>query len=372
MAKGIAYVGLDVHKDTIAVAVAVTKKAGEKEVRFLGTIPHQLPSLRRLVRRLRQRYDAIEVAYEAGPCGYGIYRFFKECNIPCKVVAPSRIPRKPADRIKTDRRDAVTLAGLLHSGDLTAVYVPHPEDEAMRDLLRAREAAVVAQRRAMQQLKSFLLRHGRNYGKGGRGWGPKFRRWLSEQRFEHSAQQLAFEEMIRAVEEGKARVERLTKAIRDHVEHWRLAPVVWALRSFRGIRLVVAATLVAELGDISRFDSPRQLMAFVGLVPSEHSSGGKVRRGPLTKDGNSHVRRAVGEAAWAYRLPARVGRTLVGRQRGVCEEVLQIAWKAQVRLHGRYVRMRARGKPKGVVVMAIARELMGFLWAAFQEVRMPA
>ena len=371
MAKHIAYVGLDVHKDTIAVAIA--EDGNHREVRFLGTIPYQMASVRRLMRRLSKHYDTVEVAYEAGPCGYGLYRFLKECGIPCKVVAPSRIPRKPGERIKTDRRDAVTLARLLRSGDLTAVYVPHPEDEAMRDLTRAREAAVTARRRQIQQLKSFLLRHGRHYGKAaGKGWNPKFRRWLSEQRFEHPAQQLAFEEMIRSIEEAEARVDRLTKAIRDHLEGWRLAPVVWALQSFRGIRLVVAATLVAELGDLSRFDHPRQLMSFLGLVPSEHSSGGKRRRGPLTKNGNAHARRVLGEAAWAYRLPARVGRTLWARQRGVDETILQVAWKAQVRLHGRYVRMRGRGKPKGVVIVAIARELVGFLWAAFHEIPMPA
>ncbi|RME62386.1 MAG: IS110 family transposase, partial [Caldilineae bacterium] len=366
MAKHIAYVGLDVHKDTIAVAIA--EGTTHREVRFWGTIPHQLPSLRRLVRRLTQRYDAIEVAYEAGPCGYGLYRFFKRCGIACNVVAPSRIPRKPGERIKTDRRDAVTLARLLRSGDLTAVYVPHPEDEAMRDLTRARETFVTHRRRLIQQLKSFLLRHGRHYETGGKGWTPKFRRWLSEQRFEHPALQRTFEEMIRAIEETDARVDRLTEAIREQVKTWRLASAVRALQSFRGIRLVAAATLVAELGDLTRFDNPRQLMSFLGLVPSEHSSGETRRRGPLTKTGNAHARRVLGEVAWAYRLPARVGRTLLARQYGVDESILQVSWKAQVRLHGRYMRMRARGKPKGVVIMAIARELVGFLWAAFHEI----
>ncbi|RME38828.1 MAG: IS110 family transposase, partial [Deltaproteobacteria bacterium] len=311
MAKHIAYVGLDVHKDTIAVAIA--EGAVHQEVRFWGIIPHQMPSLRRLVRRLTERYEAVEVVYEAGPCGYGLYRFLKGCGISCKVVAPSRIPRKPGERIKTDRRDAVTLARLLRSGDLTAVYVPHPEDEAMREVTRSRESAVTDRRRLIQQLKSFLLRHGRPYEKGTKGWTPKFRRWLSEQRFEHPALQLTFEEMIRAIEEADARVARLTQAIRDHVEHWRLAPAVRALQSFRGIRLVAAATLVAELGDLTRFDHPRQLMSFLGLVPSEHSSGDTRRRGPLTKTGNAHARRVLGEVAWAYRLPARVGRTLLAR-----------------------------------------------------------
>ncbi len=370
MAKCIAYVGLDVHKDTICVAVADGERGSEIRVR--GIIRNEMGALRRLIRGLRKRYDVIEVAYEAGPCGYGIYRFFRECGVRCHVVAPSKIPKKPGDRIKTDRRDAVTLARLLRSGDLTDVYVPHPEDEAIRDLTRAREAAVVDQRRAMQQLKSFLLRHGRNYGKGTKGLGPKFRRWLSEQSFEYEAQQLALEEYVRAVEEARARVDRLTRALRDHVENWRLAPVVRALQSFRGVDLVVAATLVAELGDLTRFDHPRQLMAFLGLVPTEHSSGGTRRRGPITKGGNAHVRRVLGQAAWGYRHPPRVGRTLWARQRGVPEEVLKIAWKAQVRLCTRFRQMKARGKPKGVVVIATARELVGFLWDAFHCISMPA
>jgi len=370
MEKGIAYVGLDVHKDSIAVAIAEAE--GKREVRFYGTIGHQEQSLRRLVDRLRKRYTSIEVAYEAGPCGYGIYRLLKKYQIPCQVVAPSRIPRKPGDRIKTDRRDAVTLARLLRSGDLTPVYVPHPEDEAMRDLVRAREAAVDDRRRGVQRLKSFLLRNGRVYGGVKGGWTPKFQEWVKEQSFEHPAQRTTFEEMVRAIEEADERVKRLNQAIRENVETWRLAPAVYALQSFRGIRLVVAATVVAEVGDLTRFDTPRQVMSFVGLVPSEHSSGERRRRGALTKAGNAHVRRVVGQAAWSYRLLPNKDRCRVGRKKGVPEEVEKIAWKAQVRLHEKFVRLRARGKSKGVVVMAIARELVGFLWAAFHEIPMPA
>lgn len=367
MKKHIAYVGLDVHKDSIAVAVA--EETGE--ARYWGPIPNREDSLERVIRQLQKRYESIEVAYEAGPCGYGIYRTLRSKGVRCHVVAPSLIPRRPGDRVKTDRRDAVTLARLLRAGELTAVYVPVPEDEAVRDLLRTRESAVKDRTRWLQRLSGFLQRQGRIY-RGTKKWTPRYREWVRGQRFEQAAHQVAYEEMVKAVEEADERVARLTRAVREEVEGWRMAPVVKALQAFRGIRLVVAATIVAEVGDLTRFESARQLMSFLGLVPSEHSSGGKQRRGRVTKMGNAHVRRVLGEAVWLYRLEPKKSRAVAARQRGVAAEVVEVAWKAQERLHARYVGMRARGKPKGVTVIAMARELVGFLWAAFHAIPMPA
>jgi transposase len=359
------YVGLDVHKDSIVVAIAEGGRDGE--VRFYGAIGGDLGALDRLIRKLRSRHAKLAFVYEAGPCGYVIFRHLKKKGLSCTVVAPSKTPKKSGDKIKNDRRDALDLARLHRAGELTGVYVPDAEDEAMRDLTRAREDAKSVERKARQRLNALLLRHDKRYP-GRTRWGTAHRRWLSTVKMEHPAQQVAFQEYVDAVEESTRRVERLTEQIRILTESWRMAPVVQAFRTFRGVDLIVAATVVAEVGDLTRFDNPRQLMAFLGLVPSEHSSGPTQRRGSITKAGNGHARRVLVEGAWSYRLSPRVSRPLLARQEGMAQPILDVSWKAQTRLCGRYRKLRARGKSTQVVTVAIARELVGFLWDVAHEV----
>jgi transposase len=363
------FIGLDVHKDSIDVAIAEDGRQGE--VRHYGTVGGDLVSLDKAIRRLRSRGTTLRVVYEAGPCGYEIYRHLTGQGIECVVVAPSLVPKRSGDRVKTDRRDALTLARLHRAGELSPVYVPGPEDEAMRDLVRAREDAKEAERKAKQRLGSFLLRHGVRFG-GKNAWTQAHRRWLSGLRFPHPAQQIAFQEYVDTVEGCQKRVERLTEQIRVLLPTWRLAPAVEAFQAMRGVSLIVAVTMAAEVGDLSRFDNPRQLMAYLGLVPSEHSSGDSVRRGSITKAGNSHARRVLVEGAWTYRFPARVGRRLVDRLEDLPAIVREIAWKAQLRLCERYRRLQAKGKLKQVVVTAIAREMAAFLWAIARQVPIPA
>lgn len=284
------------------------------------------------------------------------------------VAASSLIPKKCGERVKTDRRDALKLARLHRAGELTAVYVPDAQDEAMRDLSRARQDAVEATQKAKQRLKAFLLRHHIVYS-GRSAWSKAYFRWLADIAMAYPAQQVALQEYIDTVHEGLQRVDRLTDQIRQLVPQWRMAPVVSALQAARGVSLVVAVILLAELGDLSRFGKPSQLMAYLGLVPSEHSSGESTKRGAITKTGNRHARKALIEAAWAYRMPARVSRPLLKRQQDVPEEVCRIAWKAQLRLCTRFRRMVARGKLKQKVATAIARELSAFLWAMAQQVQ---
>ncbi|MGD9819842.1 MAG: IS110 family transposase, partial [Desulfomonilaceae bacterium] len=286
----------------------------------------------------------------------------------CMVAAPSMIPKKSGDRIKNDTRDAKTLARLHRAGELTAIYVPDTQDEAMRDLSRAREDAVVAGRKAKQRLNAFLLRHGITYS-GKTKWSKAYFNWLSDIAMPHPAQQIAFQEYIDAVHESLDRIERLTEQIRQMVPAWRLADVVEALQAARGVSLIVAVTLLSEIGDLNRFQHPRQLMAYLGLVPSEHSSGGSIKRGGITKTGNSHARRALIEAAWAYRMQPRVSRVLIKRQENLSDPVRQVAWKAQLRLCAKYRRIMAKGKPKQVVITAIARELSAFLWAIAKQLQ---
>jgi transposase len=287
------------------------------------------------------------------------------------VTAPSTIPEKNSDRKKNDRRDAITLARLHRAGELTPVYVPNQEDEAIRDLSRAREDARMAAKKAKQRLGAFLLRHGRVYS-GKSRWSEAHMNWIVDIRMEHRAQQLVLDEYLEALNEALDRVDRLTDQIRSFVFNWRMEPVVTALQSLRGVSLIVAVTTVAELGNLSRFDHPIQLMAYLGLVPSKHSSGEYVKRKGITKTGNNHVRLVLVEAAWAYRLPARRSRPLRKRQQGFAEPILQISWQAQLRLCGRYRQMVARGKNKSVVITAIARELAGFIWAIARQVPAPA
>jgi len=363
------FVGLDVHKDSIDVAIAEDGRDGE--VRHYGKIGGDIPALDKVIRRLQSRGATLHVVYEAGPCGYEIYRHLSKRAIDCMVVAPSMIPKRSGDRVKTDRRDALSLARLHRAGELSPVYVPCEDDEAMRDLTRGREDAKAAEKKAKQRLGAFLLRHGKRY-EGKSPWSRAHRRWLGDQNFAHPAQQITFQEYVAAVEQCQERVERLAEQIRVLVPTWRLAPAVEAYQAMRGVSLIVAATVAAEVGDLSRFDNPRKLMAYLGLVPSEHSSGGSVRRGGITKTGNSHARRVLVEGAWAHRFPARVSRALGDRQEGLPEAVRDIAWKAQVRLCERFRRLQNVGKPKQVVVTAIAREMAAFLWAIAREVPIPA
>lgn len=363
MEELITYVGLDVHKDTITVALAEGLDRGE--MREYGEIANRPDAIKRLLGKLTGRGGLLRFCYEAGPCGYGLQRQLAASGHDCVVVAPSLIPRKPGDRIKTDRRDAIKLAKLHRAGELTAVWVPDPAHEAMRDLVRARLAAVRSLRQARQQLSGFLLRHDRRYGR--RAWTLGHRRWLAGLSFEQAAHHVVLEDLIATVEAAEERRDRLTGEIGTQLEDWSLGPVVQALQSLRGMAMVNAATLVAELGDISRFAKPSQLMAYLGLVPSERSSGQSRRQGGITKAGNGAARKALIEAAWSYRFPARISREQLIRQEGLAKPIREIAWKAQQRLCRRYRRLVNRGKPTTVVTTAIARELAGFVWAIAQQ-----
>lgn len=360
MKKNTTFIGLDVHKDSIDVALADAGRDGD--VRFYGTIGGDLESLNKVVRNLQSTGAELCFVYEAGPCGYDIYRSLTSKGFDCIVVAPSKIPRKSGDKIKTDRRDALNLARLHRAGELKAVYVPTAEDEAMRDLSRGREDAVKAQRVAKQLLLAFLLRHGYRYS-GQSYWSQAHWKWIADIKMPHRAQQIVMQEYVHTLQEQLERVQRLTRQIQELVPQWQLAPIVNALQSLRGVSLVIAATTVAELGDLTRFDSAKQLMAYLGLVPSEHSSGPNTKRGSITKTGNGHVRRALTEAAHTYCHPARESRVLLARMNGLPEEVRKIAWKAQVRLCGRFRKLMARGKNKKTVITATARELAAFMWA---------
>lgn len=361
MKKNIRYVGLDVHAETIAVAVA--EPGGE--VRSLGTIPNRLESVRKLVKKLGPP-ESLRVCYKAGPTGYVLYWQLAELGVACEVVAPSLVPTKPGDRVKTDRRDAEKLARSYRSGDLTAVWVPDAAHEALRDLVRAREATTQDRLRAQHRLQKFLLRRGRRAPEGIRSWTQKHMEWIKAHvRFDQPAQEATLLDYLFEVEHAAQRIQRLERAIDQVVEGVpeRMRAVIEALQSLRGVAKIAAVTIVAELGELSRFERPRQLMGYCGIVPSEHSTGGKARRGAITKTGNAHLRRVVVEAAWSYRHRPSIGFTLRKRQEGQSEEVKEIAWKAQHRLHGRYRKLHARGKPQQHVVTAVGRELLGFIWA---------
>ena len=365
MSEYSAYVGLDVHKDTIAVAVALP---GRDEPVYRGEIAHRRGSLRRLMSRLSPHGEVLSFCYEAGPCGYGVYREISESGHECVVVAPSLIPRKAGERVKTDRRDALTLARLHRSGDLTSVWVPGAEQEAMRDLTRAREDMKAMELKARQRLGAFLLRHGRVYDTGKSRWTQAHFRWLEAQAFEQPVQQVVFQEYVDAVTQASARVAGLEDRMHRALQTWSLAPAVAGLRALRGVGTVTAMTVLAELGDVTRFDSPRQLMSFLGLVPSERSSGSRRRQGAITKTGNGHVRRVLVEAAWSYRYPARKTAHLRRKAAAAPAAVQALAWAAQKRLCARYRHLLRAGKVKNQVTMAVARELVGFIWAIACEV----
>jgi transposase len=356
------FIGMDVHKDTIVVAVTATGDIGTAT--SYGTFPNTTAALEKLVKRLRQAGSGpAKFCYEAGPCGYGVHRTLTKLGEDCIVVAPSMIPRKSGDRQKNDKRDAVNLAVLHRGGLLTAVWVPDAAHEAMRDLIRARLAAVRAVRVARQQLSAFLLRHERIYPNGRKAWTKAHRRWLAEQSCAQPAQQIVLQESIEAVRLGEQRRDRVDGYLRAQVPTWSLFPLVRNLGALRGLDTIASAGLAAAIGDPSRFASAPDFMAYLGLVPSEHSSGRKRRIGAITKAGDIHARTLLIEAAHCYRFPARIARHKLAAVDAVPEAVREIAWKAQTRLCKRYRQMMAKGKLKQVVVTAIARELAGFVWA---------
>jgi transposase len=356
---------MDVHKD--AIAVAYIAQEHDAEVIYLGTIGTRQCDMDHLIRKMQSKATHLLFVYEAGPCGYWLYRYFTKKGYDGWVVAPSRIPKKPGDRVKTDRRDAGQLARLMRSGELTPVYVPQVEDEAIRDLSRAREDAIRDLKAAKFRLKAFLLRHDmRSTGRA--TWGPAPLRWLSEVVCATPAQHIVFQEYVRAVHEHTARLHRLEQELQEQVTSWRLHPVVEALEALRGVQFTVAVTIVAALGDLTRFENPRQLMKYLGLIPSEYSSGERRRQGSLTTAGNTHARRALVEGAWAYRYPANVSRHIQLRLEQQPKSIQDMSWKAQVRLCKRYRRLLARGKHANQVVVAIARERAGFIWAIAQQV----
>jgi transposase len=335
----------------------------------MGEIDNSGAATAKLVRKLAGKYGRLTFCYEAGPTGYGLYRQIKDLGHDCIVVAPSLIPKKPGDRVKTNRRDALSLAKLLRAGELTAVWVPDERHEAMRDLTRSRGAAVEDLRSKRQQVSSFLLRHGLHY-QGKKTWTKVHMSWLASQKLEHLEQRIAFEEMLLAVRQAQERIARLEQAIGAAVPEWSLAEVVTALMAMRGIDLISATTFLAEIGDLSRFQTPRELMAYLGLVPSEDSAGDTVERGPITKTGNRRARRILVECSWSYQHPPRVGKKKQERVAAAPRVAREIAWKAQCRLTARYRALTRKGKPKTVAVTAVARELAGFIWAINREVTM--
>jgi transposase len=358
------FVGLDVHKESTAIAVA---EAGRAAPRFVGTCGPSIAELLKVLSHLGGPANTL-LAYETGPGGFALARELARYGWRCQVVAVSKTPRKPGKRIKTDRRDALALASYLRSAELTPVMVPDERDEAIRDLSRAREDAVRARLKARQQLKAMLLRHGKAYS-GKTSWGSTHERYLSRIAFEHPAQQIGWAEYRSAVLEAHERVERITAALREQVATWRYGSVVQALMCFKGIDFVAAVSVVAELGDLHRFEHPKQLMAYLGLVPSEYSSGESRSQGGITKSGNGFVRRMLVEAAWSYRHSARLSRPVTERQQGQPRAVREIAWRAQLRLCARYRRLAARGLHANKICVAVARELAAFLWEAGRHVQ---
>lgn len=355
-----AFIGIDTAKLRNAIAVAEAGRKGE--VRYLGEVDTSEAATRKLVAKLGARYIKLTFCYEAGPTGYGLQRLIESLGHRCIVAAPSLIPKRAGDRVKTNRRDAEGLARLLRAGELTPVWVPDERHEAMRELSRARQAAQADLTRKRQQVSSLLLRLGRHYP-GLKTWNARHRSWLANLRLEHHEQRFVLEELLQAERQAGERVERLEQAMREALADWSLAPVVPALMAMRGIDLVAAVTMLAEIGDLTRFASPSQLMAYVGLVPSERSTGESVRRGSITKAGNGRARRVLVEAAWAYRHPPRVGYEKQARVAAAPRRAREIAWKAQVRLCKRFRTLSRRGKKSTVVATAIARELAAFMWA---------
>lgn len=361
------YVGLDVHQETIAAAVA---EAHGGEVRYEGEIANTPEAVLKLVRRLKKEGATLAFCYEAGPCGYGLYRQLVKLGLDCQVVAPSLIPKKPGDRVKTDRRDSLTLARLHRAGELTAVWVPDEPQESLRDLTRAREDMKHMERLAKQRLLAFLLRHGQTYP-GKKRWSQAHFRWLETLKFNQPVQQIVFQEYVDTIQAMTRRVAAFDAQIETAGTDSVFSPLIAGYMAMRGIDRLTATIVVAELGDLRRFPQAPQLMKYLGVVPSEHSSGDSRKRGGITKTGNGHVRRVLVEAAWTYRHPARKSAVLQRRAERTTEAVQALAWAAQKRLCGRYRQFEARGKKKVQICTAIARELAGFLWAIAQAMPRP-
>ena len=354
-----AFVGLDVHKATIAVAIADSGRLGE--VRHVGNIENTPIAIAKLARRIGRQHETVEFVYEAGSCGYNVQRQLTALGFTCRICAPSLTPRKPGDRIKNDRRDAIALARLHRVGELTYVWVPDILHEALRDLVRARHAAGQDVRRARIRIQAFLLRCDLRYE--GKSWSYRHRMWLCNRQFAHPAQQIAFQTYLNALEYEEQRKAELEKQIQDLLEtsHW--AALLTALQALKGVGPVVAATIIAEVGDFTRFAHPRQLVAYFGLAPGEHSSGSTVRPRGITKAGNAIARTVLCEAAWNYRTTPKVGQWMKQHRPPTSKEVIAIAWKAQLRLHKTYKRLTSRGKRSVVATAAVARELLGFVWS---------
>jgi len=360
MGKNTRFVGMDVHAETIAVAVA----EGRDEVRSLGTIANRPEAVRRLLGKLGNLQN-LRVCYEAGPTGYALYWQLSQLGVQCEVIAPSLVPMKAGDRVKTDRRDAERLARSYQSGDLTAVWVPDAKHEALRDLVRAREAAKEDQLRAKHRLGKYLLRYGQRPAEGCKAWTAAWWQWVRDLELAHAEQNTTLVELILEVDHQAQRVARLDGAIDRAVE---IAPpelraVVDALQALRGVAKVTAVTLATEFGCFSRFERATQVMSYTGMVPSEHSSGSKQHRGAITKTGNSHLRRVLVEAAWHYRHRPRICQRQKSLQEALPPKVAAIAWTAQGRLHRRYWALSNKSKPSAKIVTALARELAGFVWA---------
>ena len=361
-------IGLDVHNDSIAVSLA---PADTTEVRRYGIIGGQHDDVLKLLKKLQAAHPgaALKCVYEAGPRGYPLCRFLRQHGCECIIVAPSKVPRQPGDRVKTDRRDADQLARLFRAGELTGIYVPDPQDEAVRDLIRARYQVQKQRHRARQQLKMFLLRQNIRYA-GTTAWTPKHLRFLATVKLPFAEQQFVFQEMVNVITDAGQRLERYEKQIAAVVAGWRWEPVVKALMSLRGVALLTGATLVAELGDLERFETAPQLMSYLGLCPGEHTSGESRKQGGITKMGNGIARKAMIEAAWNYRAPARISRTVLARQEGLPKAVTEAAWNAQTRLHQRYKHLTGAGRKKSqVAAAALGRELTGFVWAIGRMVK---
>lgn len=366
MRKSIRYVGLDVHADTVAVAVA--EEGREGEVRSLGTIPNTYDAIKKLIKKLGRPED-LHACYEAGPTGYILYWQMTELGVACEVIDPTLVPVKAGDRVKTDRRDAEKLARCYRAGDLTAVWVPDKAHEALRDLVRAREAAKKDQLRARHRLGKFLLRHGRRPPSGVKAWGQLHLKWLNTVTFDQPAQRATMLDYKAEVEHALERTGRLEQAIDEAIKEApeKMKAVIEALQALRGVAKLTAATIVAEVGELSRFEHPKKLMGYSGTVSSEHSTGGSRRQGSITKTGNAHLRRVVIEAAWSYQHQPHVAATLRKRQEGLSPTVKEIAWKAQQRLHRRFKRLSiTKVHPKAIT--AVGRELLGFIWAIGVEV----
>ena len=359
-----AFIGFDLHKETVSVAVAEAGRGGE--VRHIGNFRNTPEDIAKLARRLRRKFSTLAFVYEAGSCGYNVQRQLAELGLTCQICAPSMTPRRPGDRIKNDRRDAITLARLLRAGELTCIWIPDALHEAIRDLVRARHAAGVDVRRARIRIQAFLLRNDLRFE--GKAWSHRHKMWLCNRRFQQPAQQIAFQTYLNAHEHEENRKSLLDAQIKEVLANSPWGKLTAALQALKGVGPTVAATIIAEVGDFNRFPHPRQLVAYFGLAPGEHSSGGTIRPRRITKAGNAAARSVLCEAAWNYRTTPKVGQWMKQHRPQVAQEIIDIAWKAQIRLHKTYKRLTSRGKRTVVATAAVARELLCFMWSIGQLV----